>query len=324
MGLSIRFELHIHINRDVRNTMHQCKMEKPANSWISFISLAKEKVENLRTMMSRATIDNYLTALRSLHQYLGNDIALEKIDSQVIKGYERWLRDRKLSLNTISCYMRSLRSLYSKIECGFQTAPFDDAYTGKTKTEKKAITEEDITRLKSVHLYPNSFLSLTRDLFLFSFYAQGMPFVDMAFLRSSQIRDGQLIYHRHKTGQRVTIHLEPCMLAIISQYQRKGSDYVFPLLCSDNPQKAYDEYLLMLNRYNHTLKTLAKKARVTSRLTSYTARHTWASIAFSSNVDLPVISKALGHTNTQTTMTYIKEINDSRLEEANRRIINMI
>ena len=172
--------------------------------------------------------------------------------------------------------------------------------------------------------FSNSFLSLTRDLFLFSFYAQGMPFVDMAFLRSSQIRDGQLIYHRHKTGQRVTIHLEPCMLAIISQYQRKGSDYVFPLLCSDNPQKAYDEYLLMLNRYNHTLKTLAKKARVTSRLTSYTARHTWASIAFSSNVDLPVISKALGHTNTQTTMTYIKEINDSRLEEANRRIINMI
>ena len=80
----------------------------------------------------------------------------------------------------------------------------------------------------------------------------------------------------------------------------------------------------MLNRYNHSLKTLAKKAKVTSRLTSYTARHTWASVAFSSNVDLPVISKALGHTNTQTTLTYIKEINDFRLDEANKRIVNMI
>jgi integrase len=80
----------------------------------------------------------------------------------------------------------------------------------------------------------------------------------------------------------------------------------------------------MLNRYNRSLKTLARKAGVTRRLTSYTPRHTWASVAYDQNVDLSVISKALGHTNTQTTLTYIKEISDNRLAEANHLIVGRI
>ena len=217
MGLSIRFELHIHINKDVRSTTHQCLTEKQSTPWISFMEVAKEKVNSLRTVMSRATIDNYQTALRSFQQYLGNDIAVENVDSQVIKGYERWLREKKLSLNTISCYMRSLRSLCSKTGSSLQAEAFDDVYTGRARTEKRVIPEEDIARLKSVRLSPDSFLSLVRDIFFFSFYALGMPFVDMAFLRKSQICDGQLTYHRHKTGQRITVRLEPCMLDIINR-----------------------------------------------------------------------------------------------------------
>jgi integrase len=150
-----------------------------------------------------------------------------------------------------------------------------------------------------------------------------MPFVDIAFLRRSQINDNQLTYYRHKTGQRIVIPLEPCMNEIISRYQ-SDSEYVFPLLRSLEPQKAYNEYLQMLNRYNRSLKTLARKAGVTRRLTSYTPRHTWASVAYDQNVDLSVISKALGHTNTQTTLTYIKEISDNRLAEANHLIVGRI
>jgi integrase len=191
-------------------------------------------------------------------------------------------------------------------------------------TEKRAVPESVISQVKAVKLKRRSFMSLTRDLFLFSFYTRGMPFVDMAFLRKSQINDGVLTYDRHKTGQRVTVHLEPCMLEVISRYHNDDSTYVFPLLKSENPQKAYDEYLYKLNQYNHSLKRLAKIAGVKDRLTSYTPRHTWASVAYDSNVDLPVISKALGHSNTQTTLTYIKEINDSRLDDANRMIVSKI
>ena len=150
-----------------------------------------------------------------------------------------------------------------------------------------------------------------------------MPFVDIAFLRHSQICGNHLIYQRHKTGQRIVVPLESCMFEIINRY-RSDRDYVFPLIKSNDPSIAYHEYLIMLNRYNRSLKTLARKSGLNLRITSYTARHTWASVAYSSNVCLPIISKALGHTNPQTTLTYIKEINDKRLEEANREIISRI
>lgn len=114
------------------------------------------------------------------------------------------------------------------------------------------------------------------------------------------------------------------MQEIINRYEDSERDYVFPLLSTDNPQKAYDEYLLKLNRYNRALKQIAFRAGISRRLTSYVSRHSWASVAFSNNVDLPVISKALGHANPQNTLTYIKEINDDRLSKANREILKSL
>ena len=332
MGITITFEFHVHISRSERDNKQmlekenrqKAKCEENDKTVSGFIERAEALVKRLKDSMSKSTIDNYLTALRSLRQYIGNSISNRKLDTQQIKGFERWLRDRQLSLNSISCYMRSLRSLSSKMNDYRLLEVFNSVYTGRENTDKRAVSESDISLVKAALLRKGTFLSLARDLFLFSFYARGMPFVDMAFLRPSQISDGVLTYCRHKTGQRVVVRLEPCMLDIISRYQREGQNYVFPLLQSEDPHKAYLEYQNRLNQYNRSLKTIARKAGVASCLTSYTTRHTWASIAYNSNVDLPVISKALGHTNTQTTLTYIKEINDSRLDEANQEIVSRI
>ncbi|WP_051651924.1 site-specific integrase [Prevotella sp. P6B1] len=319
MSISIKFELHIHINK-----CESKKQEKTSSvSKLNFLQAAETEVERLQASLSQSTTENYKTALRALKRYMKQDIDISQVNQQLMKGFERWLRDQGLCTNSISCYMRSIRSLLNRIKGENPTHAFDGVYTGRAKTEKRAITEADITSIKQTQLRPQSFLCLVRDIFLFSYYALGMPFVDIAFLRRHQITDQQLVYHRHKTGQRVVVPLEPCMLEIINRYQ-SDSGYVFPLLKSNNPQKAYQEYLLMLNHYNRSLKTLARKAGLSLRLTSYTARHTWASVAYGANVDLPVISKALGHTNPQTTLTYIKEINDNRLAEANRIIVNRL
>lgn len=327
MGITIIFEFHVHISRSEKNNKQNnrpvAKYEEEMKTTSDFVERAENVVKRLKCSMSKSTIDNYLTALRSLRRYAGNDTQ-KKLDNQEIKSFERWLRDRCLSLNSISCYMRSLRSLCSKMNDLRLSEAFNNVYTGRENTDKRAVSESDISRVKQVEIRKGSFMSLARDLFLFSFYARGMPFVDMAFLRPSQISDGVLTYYRHKTGQRVVVRLEPCMLDIISRYQRNGQNYIFPLLKSEDPQKAYLEYQNRLNQYNRSLKAIARKAGIASRITSYTTRHTWASVAYSSNVDLPVISKALGHTNTQTTLTYIKEINDSRLDEANQKIVNRI
>ena len=161
-------------------------------------------------------------------------------------------------------------------------------------------------------------MTLTRDLFLFSFYAQGMPFVDMAHLQNSQISNEHITYARHKTGQNISIRIEACMQEIIDRYHSTESDYVFPILRNGN---SYDK---QLNRYNRCLKRLALKAGIKSNITSYVARHTWASIAYKSSVELSVISKAMGHTNPQTTLIYIKDINNEKLETANREILESV
>ncbi|SNU04725.1 Site-specific recombinase XerD [Prevotellaceae bacterium MN60] len=293
---------------------------------------AELAMEELSRRRAKSTIDNYQTALRSLLAYTRKDICVEDIDTALMEGYQRWLQMRGVSRNTSSCYMRSLRALIHHInpETDYKET-FKNVFTGNEKTEKRAITMEEIRRMGSP--FPTSphwgrskeprrerALEMARDFFLFSFCALGMPFVDLAFLKQSQVKDGYIEYRRHKTGQRVKVKIEPLMQHIINRYAREDSPYLFPILTNQNPQGAMREYERKRSKYNRLLRQYAKKTML-PHLTSYVARHSWASIAYSNNVALPIISKAMGHTSTQTTLIYISEINDHKIEEANDRII---
>lgn len=322
MKYQIKIELHLYIHREGQRKSRENSEKKTSPR--AFCMLAEHEVERLRPLMSCSTIDNYMTALRSFLKFLSETKTSGQMDNDLLKHYERWLHDHHLKPNTSSCYMRSLRSLFSKIYGEDTKSLFHQVYTGRSVTDKRSLSVEDIAQLKEVRLKPHSFLSLVRDLFLFSFYALGMPFVDMAFLRKEQISKGLITYYRHKTGQQISMRIEPCMQDIINRYQRPDSDYVFPILKSMDSQKTYGEYLLMLNRYNRALKRLATKANVNWRLTSYVARHTWASTAYSNNVELPVISKALGHANPQHTLIYIRQIDDQRLYDANHQLLRKL
>ena len=289
----------------------------------SFEKMALQFIEQWKDGKSPSTTDNYLAALRSLKNFAKNrEIPLGDLGEPLIKAYEHWLRSRGVSLNTISCYMRSLRSLYRQLDG--EGDPFRKVFTGAAKTEKRAITTDDIRQLQRLDLSGNAQLQLTRDLFLFSVYTLGMPFVDMAYLRKQNIQGGFIVYQRHKTHQTIRVPIEPCMAEIIRKYGQESSDHVFPLIRSRDPKTAYLQYQSQLGLYNKRLKELAKIAGIRAHLTSYVARHTWASLAYHNNVELPVISKALGHTNPQTTQIYIREIDDDRLATANRALLGML
>ena len=306
-------------------------MKIPFHNLILTKSLKSQKLENtlngiilkLEKSRSKSTIDNYRTALRSFLCYAGSSITLRSVNANLLEGYQRWLQQNNVSLNTISCYMRSLRRLFRIAGLKECDDCFTNVFTGNAQTEKRSLTTEQIGRLKDLRLTNGTSLCLTRDLFLFSFYAQGMPFVDLAFLRKSNIRNGYIIYSRHKNGQTIRIKIERQMQDIINMYARKESPYLFPLLKAAEPNAAMREYETKLRRYNKKLSMLANMAGLPS-LSSYQVRHSWASLAFSSNVELPVISKGLGHTNPQTTLIYIREIDDNRVADANRIIINAI
>lgn len=242
--------------------------------------------------------------------------------------------------------------------------PFRKVFTGNDKTMKRSVSVEDIRKLQAVEFLAEKHLvwrksrqsslqrkinmergdnmevqngvkrgndaemrrlEMARDLFLFSFYAMGMPFVDIAHLKHSQIKDGILTYCRRKTGRLVKVRLEKCMFDIIDKYATQQSEYVFPILhkvTADNPCRV--SYAASINLYNRLLKTLACKIGVSERLTSYTARHTWASLAYRNNIDLSVISKALGHADTKATLFYISGIDDCQVAQANRKLLREI
>ena len=290
-----------------------------------FRNLATEAIRSLTEVRAKSTIDNYRTALHSFLCFAGDDLMVENIDRCLIEGYQSWLFDHDVSQNTISCYMRSLRALFHQVlsETKWQSL-FEMVFTGKMRTDKRSIPLEEIMRIQRLQLYQIPSLAFSRDLFLFCFYALGMPFVDAAFLQKKQVSDGYIVYHRHKTGQRIRVKVETPMQQIIDRYACEGTPYVFPILTTQDKSKAMVEYENARSRYNRHLKKIGEMAGVRRPLTSYVARHSWASMAYHSNVDLSVISKALGHTSPNTTLTYIREIDDNRIDTANKDLLRRI
>lgn len=272
----------------------------------------------LEPARSKGTVENYRTAVRSFLSYTGPDIMIHEITPRLLEGYERWMQQRSIKAGTRSCYLRSLRSLLNTI--GSYSNCFKNVHTGKCDTEKRALSTEDVRTLEDLQLTNRPAIDKYRDYFLFSFYAMGMPFVDMAYLRHSNVKDGYIVYERHKTGKQVRVKIEKPLQQIINRYAHKDSEYLLPIITTKNPEEVQQQYVSALNNYNRGLKTLAKLAGLRN-LTSYMARHSWASIAFANNIDLPVISKALGHKSTQTTLYYISEINDDRVYNANTILI---
>jgi integrase/recombinase XerD len=291
---------------------------------VLFADYANRFITSSADRVSHSCIKNYITALNSFEKFQGDrSISLNGITPSVINAYSQWLKLRHISDNTASCYMRSLRAIYNsavKRKLVAQKLPFCNVFTGNRKTAKRAITQRDITKIMSLQFADGTNVQLAHHIFTFCLLAMGMPFVDVYCLRKSQIRNGVLNYCRHKTGQMVSVVIEKNMKAIISRYARPDSDFVFPL--KQNPDKFVDNvYRHTLYKYNKQLKRIADKAGINENLSSYVARHTWASMAFRENIPLPTISQALGHSSTATTLIYIKELGLSRMAAMNNRII---
>lgn len=308
------FKLEISWGKEQKKqTLHTDEMK--GLEWV------KLEVERVREVGRYKTASNYLTAARSWTRYLGReDWVFSEMTVDKVTAYQRWLSERDICLNTISAYMRALRVMYHRaMETDYD--PFAQVFTGRAKTRKRSLSPDDIQQLHALELPHGSQLALARDIFLFSFYAMGMPFVDIAYLKKGQLKDGYIHYARHKTGQRIQVALLPCMLRIIERYQENDSDYVFPILTADTPRRQHHLYSCRLRQYNYSLQRLEQLLPNPCHLSSYVVRHSWASIAYQHHLDISLIGKALGHTKTSTTLLYIKSLADPDLAEANLGMI---
>lgn len=273
------------------------------------------------------TSETYTTTLNSFMRFRGDkDILMEEIDSDLIVSYEAYLKEREATLNTISFYMRILRAVYNRAvekEFTIQRYPFKHVYTGVEKTVKRAIPLKVIKDIKEMDLSLFPSLDYARDMFLFSFYTRGMSFVDMAYLKKKNLRDGILSYRRKKTGQQLFIRWESCMQEIIGKYPTNDSPYLLPIIKKPgmNERAQYKNALYLVNR---KLKEIAKRLGLSIPLTMYVARHSWASIAKSKNIPVAVISEGMGHDSESTTLIYLASLDTAVVDKANQLILKLL
>ena len=292
-------------------------------STMGILCYMRKEIECLSANGQYGTARNYQRTLNSLSAFLNQkDLPLSSFDNLLVVRYEKWLQKKKVIKNSSSFYMRVLRAVYNKAvkeNLLIQRFPFRNVYTGVAKTRKRAEGEQLILQLQQLDLSATPPLAFARDLFVFSYCARGMAFVDMAYLKTTDIAEGKLVYVRRKTGQQLTVHMEPCMQDILARYADKDRPYVFPIITSEDPDAAYRQYQTGLNYYNRQLKGLAKWTG--KSMSSYTSRHTWATVARNHHVPLSVISAGMGHTSEKTTLIYLDSLDNAVVDTANSMIL---
>lgn len=285
-------------------------------------------IRKLRLLNRFKTASGYRCAWSSFMKFRGGkDIAFKMFNAALMKDYEFFLRSKEITLNTISFYMRILRSVYNKaVSEGLteQKYPFRQVFTGVEQTTKRALDMETIVRLKKLDLSRSPGLGFARDLFMFSLYTRGMSFVDIAFLKKGDISDSFIHYKRRKTGQQLQVRVETCIMEIIERYESPitRSPYLLPILNPNNPRPIDIQYRNAICYQNKQLKKISVLLDLSIPLTSYMARHTWATMAHRRNIPIRVISESMGHHSESTTRIYLASLDQSDIDQANRLVLS--
>ena len=278
----------------------------------------KKQIGKVRSSETYRSMLNSFTYFRK-----GVDLTFDMMDGVLMELYEAWMRKCGLARNSTSFYMRILRTNYKlAVEKGLtpDRHPFRNVYCGIDKTVKRSLSFSEVKRINGLDLSRKPSMDFARDMFMFSFCTRGMSFIDMAYLKKTDLNNGCLTYRRKKTGQLMTIEWTKQMQDIIDKYKSNGTSYLLPIITREdgNERRQYQNQMRKINRL---LKDIANQAGLPLSLSMYYTRHSWATIARGRDVPLAVISEGLGHDSETTTQIYLDSIKSSEVDKVNRMIL---
>ena len=277
----------------------------------------------------------YKSSYNSINVFTnGNlEIPFSAIDVAWLNKYEKWLRSKGNKETTMSLMFRTLRSAYNKAiesKCARKSDyPFNDYRISKfdVSTEKRAIAKADVLKF-STDVRPigkQQYVQLSKDIFIFSYLCGGINFTDIANLTKDNIIEGKrLHYIRQKTGKLIKLGLSEEALQIIRRYAVESKGYLFPILNAQlhkTPLQKQNRIHKMLGKVNKNLKLLAAQFGVEANLTTYVARHSFASVLKKSGVNIALISEALGHSDLATTQIYLDSFDNEQVDEAMKNLL---
>lgn len=281
-------------------------------------------IESLKKSGRLGSARNYENTKSSLEKFLHNrDITLETFDYSMIKKFQQWKESEGCSTNTVMFHFRQLKVIYNKavneglVEKDYY--PFDKIKIKQVHTVKRAITKDELINIKDLKLAEGSHLDIARDLFLMSYYLRGMSFKDLAHLQVKNIQGDRLFYNRAKTEVFYNMKLVEGAIRIIKKFNdlTKPEDYIFHIIDGCNKEELDKQYRLELFKLNNRLKSIGKMVGLSISLTTYVARHTWATVAKKSGVSIAVISEGMGHSSEEMTKIYLDSFENEVLDDAN-------
>lgn len=302
---------------------------------LNVLTFMKEVADGLQMGGNFGTAHVYRSSLNAIIAYCGGeDFTFNEITPEWLKGFEIHLRKRKCSWNTVSTYMRILRAVYNRAvennEAKYIPRLFRYVYTGTRAEHQRALETGDVEKIFAGLILlsgVNPAMQRARHFFILMFLMCGMPFVDLAYLRKSDLHGNVITYRRRKTGRPLSVTLTNEAMRIVRMYMNQDvhSPYLFSFLRSpEGTMEAYREYQLALRSFNRQLLILGEFLGIPNRLSSYTARHTWATTAYYCEVHPGIISQAMGHSSITVTETYLKPFQNKKIDEANKLIIDFI
>ena len=256
------------------------------------------------------------------------DIPFSDIDATWLKRYELWMKEQNLSVSTISTRIRHLRAVFNlaiaehsiKNDC----YPFHSYKVSKLykQTAKRAISKKEVLKIMQ-YQGDTPMECLAIDVFVFSYLNAGINFIDIAKLKRSNIVESQLIYNREKTKKLINVPLQQKAMEIIAKYENDKSPYLFPILTPFHKTEIQIANRLhkVLAKINKHLKEIGKKLKLPIPLTTYVARHSYATVLKRAGVSTSIISESLGHGLVKITQVYLDSFDNSQINDAMKNLL---
>ncbi len=291
--------------------------------WTSILVKRKERAN------SPSTAEWYANSVSAFLRFNGiEDIKLDDISVSHFKEFLVEAKAKNVKSSSINSYLRGIRAIYNKAldEDKFVLVknPFDKfKIPSSQKTKKRATSKESFLQIRKLKYSEECALWHTKNYILIMFNCRGMNLIDLVKLKVENIQGERLYYGRSKTGDPLSVKITKELARILSYYSKNKSnrDFLFPSYY-DGSTQSYEKYKSIRRRINERFKKIAKDAGITENFTTYSIRHSWATIAKHMGISTEIISEGLGHNSLRTTEIYLKSFENHTIDDANEKIVS--
>ena len=293
------------------------------------VSFAFDKyINDLKLENRLGTAESFEYAKRSIEKF-NNKLTFAEITPTFLKKYESWMTKNGKSISTVGIYLRSLRAVYNLQNIDKSVYPFG---TGKnkyaiptSKNTKKALSVEEIGKIYNYEAEPDSTKEMAKDYWLFLYLCNGMNVKDFCFLKWGNIDGNILTYKRAKTersqreSKQISVALKPESWAIIKKWGQKSINkdtFLFPHLNNKmNENQIRATYKQLTDIINKNIKQIANEVGIEKKVTTYFARHSFATVLKRSGAKIEMISELLGHSNVGVTENYLDSFEKEQIQK---------